>query len=160
MELDLSGHRSLLLSLVIFLLLLTLGWLGHAYLPSGDKFLTHTEWQFLKASLAYRKELSHLQAAAETLVDLLNDRPDPVRAQLVAQSVQRLASQGQPALSYPRGKLFEAAQAVSDWAVGAIEREVAGRALDAAVQALFPGDSPFPTPLSSGRSEQPPGGAR
>jgi hypothetical protein len=153
MELDLSGHRSLLFSFVIFLLLLTLGWLGHAYLPSGDKFLTRTEWQFLKASLAYRKELSQLQAAAETLADLLNDRPDPVRAQLVAQSVQRLASQGQPALSYPRGKLLKAAQAVSDWAVGAIEREVAGQALDVALQALFPGDSPLPTLLSGGRSE-------
>jgi hypothetical protein len=153
MELDLSGHRPLLLSLSAILLLLILGWLGHAYLPAGDKFLTRTEWQFLKASLAYHKELSQLQAAAETLADLLNDRPDPVRAQLVAQSVQRLAIQGQPALSYPRGKLFEAAQAVSDWAVGAIEREAAGQALDAAVQALFPGDSPLPTPLSGGRSE-------
>jgi hypothetical protein len=153
MELDLSGHRSLLLSLSAFLLLVILGWLGHAYLPSGDKFLTRTEWQFLKASLAYRKELSQLQAAVETLADLLNDRPDPVRAQLVAESVQRLASQGQPALSYQRGKLLEAAQAVSDWAVGAIEREVAGQALDVTVQALFPGDYPLPTLLSGGRSE-------
>jgi hypothetical protein len=153
MELDLSGHRLQLIFLTVSVLLLGVGWIGHAYLPSGDKFLTRTEWQFLKASLAYRKELSRLQASTETLANLLNDRPDPVRAQLLAERMQRLASQGQPVLEYQRVKLIEAAQAVSDWAVGAIEREAARLVLEEAIQALFPGQEGLTLSDSSGSLE-------
>jgi hypothetical protein len=149
MELDLTGHRPYFIVAGITLLLLGLGWLGHASLPSGDQFLTRSEWQFLKADLAYRKELSHLQGTLEILANLLNERPDPVRAQLVAESIQRQASQGQPALAYQREKLVLAAQAVSDWAVGAIEHEAARQALQEAIQSLYPEQAGLTLPNTS-----------
>jgi hypothetical protein len=136
MELDLSTHRPVLFVLTAILLLVGTAALGRALLPSADRLLTLSEWQVLKASRAYQLELQHLQASAENLAALLNARPDPVRAQLLAEDIARLASQGQPALVYPREKLVLAAQAVSDWAVGAIDRESAMQALQDAEQAL------------------------
>jgi hypothetical protein len=98
--------------------------------------------------------LSELQTAADTLAALLNAQPDPVRTQLAAESIQRLTSEGQPALSYQREKLALAAQAVSDWAVGAVDRETARQALEEVIQALSPPPSPeqtpLPTPVSAG----------
>lgn len=136
MELDLSTLRPLLVVLAAVLLLSGLGWLGHAYLPSGDGLLTLSEWQVLKASRAYQKELQQLRRSAESLAELTNARPDPVRAQLLAENIERLASRGQPALAYPRERLTLAAQAVSDWSVGALDRDSAVQALTAAIQSL------------------------
>jgi hypothetical protein len=90
----------------------------------------------IKARSAYLDELGELQAAVETLAGLLNAQPDPVRAQLAAESILRLASEGQPALHYQREKLAIAAQAISDWAVGAVDRQTASQALAEAIQAL------------------------
>jgi hypothetical protein len=153
-ELDFSDYRALLIALAVILLLAGLGWLGYAYLPAGDKPLTRSEWQVLKASSTYRKELHELQASTETLAELLNGRPDPVRAQLYASRIQRLSSRGQPALAYQREKLSLAAQAVSDWAVGATDHDTARQALEGALQALFPQPSPeetvLPRPVSAG----------
>jgi hypothetical protein len=152
MELDLSEYRWPLIGLAAILILAGLGWLGYAHTPAGDKLLTWTEWQVLKARRAYLKELGELQGAADTLADLLNTPPDPVRAQLAAESIQRQASEGQPALQYQREKLTLAAQAVSDWAVGAADYETARQALNDAIQALspqpLPEPSPTPTPTS------------
>jgi hypothetical protein len=136
MELDLSAHRAIGIALASLLVLVALGWLGHAYLPCADRLLTLPEWQVLKASRAYQKELQQLQERADSLVELINARPDPVRAQLLAENVTRQASRGQPALAYPRQKLTLAAQAVSDWSMGALDRESARQALQAAIQAL------------------------
>ncbi len=138
MELDLSEYRWPFVALAVALLLAVLGWLGYAYTPAGDKPLTWSEWQVLKAQSAYRSELRQLQAATDTLVALLNKQPDPVRAQLAAESIQRLTGEGQPALAFQREKLALAAQAVSDWAVGAVDRETARLALEEAIQALSP----------------------
>ena len=151
MELDLSEYRWPLIALAAILLLAGLGWLGYAYTPAGDKPLTWTEWQVLKARNAYLDELGELQAAAETLAALLNAQPDPVRAQLTAENIQRLASEGQPALEYQREKLALAAQTISDWAVGAVDRETARQALDNAIRALSPQPAPeqTPTPATS-----------
>jgi len=146
MELDLSRHPWLLISLFVFLLLAILGWLGYVYLPAGDRALTRSEWLVLKANHTYLKELGKLQLAAETLTGLLNGQPDPVRAQLAVESIQRLTSEGQPALLYPREKLALAAQSVKDWAVGALDRETALQALAIAIQVL----SRQPIPSSAG----------
>jgi hypothetical protein len=136
MELDLSTHRPTFIVLAAILLLVGTAALGRALLPTADRLLTLSEWQVLKASRSYQLELQHLQTSAENLAALLNARPDPVRAQLLAEDIARLASQGQPALVYSREKLVLAAQAVSDWAVGAIDRESAVQALQDAVLAL------------------------
>ena len=136
MELDLSDYRYHFIALAILLILVVFGWLGSAYTPAGEKPLTWSEWQVMKARRAYLKELAELQVAAESLTILLNNRPDPVRAQLVAENIQRLTGKGLPALVYQRGKLAFAAQAVSDWAVGAIDHQTALKALDQAIQVL------------------------
>jgi hypothetical protein len=153
MELDLTELHLPLIALVVILLLASLGWLGYTYLPVGDKPLTRSEWQVLKADRRYKKELGELQAAAETLATLLNAQPDPVRAQIAAESIQRLTSEGQPALQYQRENLALAAQAVSDWTVGAVDRETARQALEEAIQALSPQPTqeltPKPTPVSA-----------
>ena len=142
MELDLSDYHWFLIALLVILLLLGLGWLGYAYLPAGDKPLTWSEWQIFKARHGYLKELGELQAAADTLAALLNAQPDPVRTQLAAERIQRLASEGQPALAFQREKLALAAQATSDWAVGAIDHATARQALNEAIQSLSPLRSP------------------
>jgi hypothetical protein len=153
MELDLSEIRFQLIALAVILLLAGLGSLGYAYYPTGDRPLTRSEWQVLKAHRLYQKELGDLQAATDTLAALLNAQPDPVRAQIAAESIQHLTAEGQPALAYQREKLALAAQAVSDWAVGAIDRETALQAFDQAIQALSPGptpeETPAPTPASA-----------
>ena len=87
-----------------------------------------------------------MQAAAETIAELLNAQPDPVRTQIISESIQVLTNSGQPALEYQREKLALAAQAVSDWAVGAMARETARQVLDAAIQTLSPQPTPGPTP--------------
>jgi hypothetical protein len=159
MELDLSEIRLPLIALVVILLLVALGWLGCAYTPAGDKPLTWSEWQVLKARSAYLKELITLQAAAEDLAALLNAQPDPVRTQLTADRIERLTSAGQPALAYQRQKLALAAQAVSDWAAGAVDRVTARQALEQALQALSPlptpGWTPSPAPASTGSMSEP-----
>ena len=154
MELDLSEYHWFLIAFLIILLLLGLGWLGHAYLPAGDKPLSWSEWQIFKARHAYWKELGELQAGADSLAALLNAQPDPVRTQLAAESIQRLASEGQPALAFQREKLVLAAQATSDWAVGAIDHATARQALNEAIESLSPLPSreqtPLRTPVSPG----------
>lgn len=152
MELDLSRSRWLLLALAVLLLLGGLGWLGYEITPAGDKLLTREEWQVLKARRVYREELQSLQKAVGTLSALLAARPDPVRAQITAESIQRLTGEGQPALQYQREKLALAAQAVSSWAVGATTPELAHLALEDAIRALALEPSmtstPVPTPNS------------
>ena len=152
MELDLSEYRLPIIAMAAILLLAAMAWLGYAYLPSGDRILTYSEWQVLKARRAYWKELNNLRAAAETLAALLNAPPDPVRAQISAENIQRLTSEGQPALQYQRDKLAIAAQAVSDWAVGAADREQAQQVLEESIRSLSTGSTPeqtpFPTPTS------------
>jgi hypothetical protein len=136
MELDLSRNLWLLVSLVVILLLASLGWLGYAYLPAGDRALTRSEWQVLMAKSTYQKELQELQVAAETLTELLNVLPDPVRTQLAVERIQHLTGEGHPALSFPRERMALAAQSVSDWAVGALDRETALQSLSEAIQVL------------------------
>ena len=154
MELDLTEYHWLFIALIVILLLAGLSWLGHAYLPAGDQPLTWSEWQVFKARNAYQKELGDLLAAADTLAALLNAQPDPVRTQLAAESIQRLTSEGQPALAFQREKLALAAQATSDWAVGAIDHATARQALNEAIESLSQLPSreptPLPTPVSPG----------
>ncbi len=138
MELDLSDYRWPLIALAALLLLAALGWLGYTYTPAEEKPLTWSEWQVFKARSAYLDELGKLQGAAESLAGLLDSMPDPVRAQIIAGSIQRQASQGQPALLYQREKLALAAQAVSDWAVGALDRDSARQALEDVLRVLSP----------------------
>lgn len=146
MELDLSRYRWHLIGLAALLALALLIWVGSVFTPEGEKTLTWTEWQVSKAKRAYQQELGELQMEASSLANLLNASPDPVRAQIVSERIQRLAVAGQPSLQYQREKLALGAKAVSDWAVGAGDRETAVQAVNVAIQALSPQAAPDATP--------------
>jgi hypothetical protein len=148
MELDLTHHRWLLVGLAVLLSLVLFGWIGAAFTPEGEKTLTWTEWQVLKAQRTYQQELGRLQSEADALAELLNAPPDPVRSQIVAERIQRLIRDGQPALQYQREKLVYAAQGISYWAVGAGDREAAVSAFDELLASLTPQPGPGLTPAS------------
>ena len=100
--------------------------LGRAFTPVPPRVFTWTDWQVKQARATYTSELTDLRRDASALADLLNAAvPDPVQAQLVADQLLIRWRQGQPALSVRRDGLIAAAQAVSDWAVGALPRETA-----------------------------------
>jgi hypothetical protein len=75
MELDLSEYRWPLIALAAILLLAGLGWLGYAYTPAGDKPLTWTEWQVLKARSAYLDELGEFDCRRYWLAYSTLNRP-------------------------------------------------------------------------------------
>ena len=131
--------RRLILPLVGTLLILTpaLILLGRALTPTPARIVTWTDWQVRQARDAYAAELADLRRDAAVLADLLNaDVPDPVQAQLVANQIALRWRQGQPALSVRRDGLITAAQAVSDWAVGALPRETARQVVAEQLAAL------------------------
>ena len=133
--------RRVILPLVGALLIVTpaLILLGRAFTPTTPplRVFTWTDWQVRQARDAYAAELADLRRDATVLADLLNaDVPDPVQAQLVANQIALRWRQGQPALSVRRDGLITAAQAVSDWAVGALPRETARQVVAEQLAAL------------------------
>ncbi len=120
--------RRLILPLVgaVLILLPALILLGRAFTPTPARIVIWTDWQVRQARAAYASELADLRRDATALADLLNAAvPDPVQGQLVADQLLIRWRQGQPALAVRREGLIAAAQAVSDWAVGALPRETA-----------------------------------
>lgn len=123
--------------LPFMLLLLTgMGALGRALTPAGDKLLTWSEWQVLQMRQAYRQELSVLCQDVEILAGLLEQAPDPVRAQLAAEQVLAHTGQGQEMLASQRESVALAAARLRDWAIGAVERQEAVAALEQAIYIL------------------------
>ena len=132
--------RRVILPLVGALLILmpALILLGRAFTPAiPPRIFTWTDWQVRQARTAYTSELTDLRRDATVLADLLNAAvPDPVQGQLVADQMLIRWRQGQPALSVRRDGLIAAAQAVSDWAVGALPRETARQVVAEQLAAL------------------------
>ena len=131
--------RRVILPLVGMLLILTpaLILLGRAFTLTPPCIFTWTDWQVRQARAAYASELTDLRRDATVLADLLNAAvPDPVQGQLVADQLLIRWRQGQPALSIRRDGLIVAAQAVSDWAMGALPRETAWQVVAEQLAAL------------------------
>ncbi len=142
MIIRLSLRRTILpimISLLIALPALIL--LGRAFTAIPPRPVTWTDWQVRQARAAYAAELTNLQRDADSLAALLNaPTPDPVQAQIIAEQINSRWQVGLPALSERRTALVTAAQAVSDWAVGATPREPAQQAVQAAVQSIEEAD--------------------
>ena len=85
---------------------------------------------------AYRQELSVLRQDVEILAGLLEQAPDPVRAQLAAEQVLAHTGQGQEMLASQRESVALAAARLRDWAIGAVERQEAVAALEQAIYIL------------------------
>lgn len=148
MEIELTGlkrifqQRIWIAVLLLIPILLFLGWLGAPYTDADKagypKLLSWSEWQIVQARQIYNAELDTLRHEAENLSELLNQEPDPVRAQITAERINRTYAKGQPALAYPRELLISAAGAVQDWSVGALPLEQAQAAMQQAIHALDP----------------------
>lgn len=127
---------------IIFWVLMVLGllagliFLGRSLTPEGNKVLTWPEWQICLAQKAYQKELGMLQKDVEVLVEIVNQPPDPVRAQIVCDKISEQLIEGQPALAMSRTALAQAAVSVEQWSVGAISRGEALTALQAAIYSI------------------------
>lgn len=129
---DIAGWLVLVLLVALFLI----GFLGKAFTPASNTVLSWSEWQIIKIEKVYEQELSTYQQFAESLSQLINGTPDPVRAQVVSDQILQNTATGLAALERPRLGLQEAARAVRLWAVGAGSMDTAQASLSNAIQLI------------------------
>lgn len=132
-----AGRYQIILWILMVLgLLVGLVFLGKSLTPEGYKVLTWPEWQICLAHQVYEKELRTLQNDVDILVELVNQAPDPVRAQIVCDKISGQVNEGQPALSISRQAIALAAGSVEQWSVGTISKDEALTALQAAINSV------------------------
>ena len=129
-----------ILVIMAILFLLGLGALGKPYTPitaTGDaSLLTWDDWQLFKAERRYTAEREVLRVDADALGSLLNQNPDPVAAQILAQRIARHTAEGEAALLSARSALQQTAQDVASWTAGALDRDTAVESLQTASDLL------------------------
>jgi hypothetical protein len=140
---EISINRNTLYGILVFMSLLSLlglGALGRPYTPvsrAGDaRLLTWDDWQLLKAERQYTAERDVLRSDVDALAALLNQAPDPVSAQMLAQRITQHTADGQAALQTARTALQQAAQDVASWTAGALDRDTAVASLQTATDLL------------------------
>lgn len=139
MEIEIERKTFVTALVVIGLIaVLTIGALGRAVTPEGDKVLTWGEWKILKAQKVYVEEIQQLRKMSDELAGLLNNRPDPVRVQMQVDRLEKELADGQASLSEQRTALFDAAEAVRAWSLGQVSRETAVSAHARSVVVLQP----------------------
>lgn len=139
MEIEIERKTFVTALVVIGLIaVLTIGALGRAVTPEGDRVLTWGEWKILNAQKVYVAELQELRKASDELAGLLNNRPDPVRVQMQVDRLEKNLVDGQASLSEQRAALFAAAEAIRSWSLGQIAREQAVSAHAQSVEILQP----------------------
>jgi len=140
MEIDIGEFAGAIwtwLTPVLIVALVGLTLIGRAITPEPPQILSWTKWQTLKAERRYQNELGKLRQDVDTLAELLNQRPDPVQTQILAQRMLNDIEEGHPALSFQRELVAQAATDVQDWSVGALDRQEAAESLEIAVASLF-----------------------
>ena len=102
---EISINRNTIYGILAFVALLSLlgmGMLGKPYTPvtpAGEtRLLTWNDWQLIKAEQRYTAEREVLRTDDDALAALLNQAPDPVAAQILAQRVARDTVDGEEAL--------------------------------------------------------------
>ena len=140
---EISINRNTIYGILVFVALLSLlglGMLGKPYTPvsaAGDtRLLTWNDWQLFKAEQRYSAEREVLRADDDGLAALLNQAPDPVAAQILAQRVARDTVDGEAALLSARAALQQAAQDVASWTAGALDQNTAVASLQTASDLL------------------------
>ena len=140
---EISINRNTIYGILVFVALLSLlglGMLGKPYTPvtaDGEtRLLTWTDWQLFKAEQRYSAEREVLRADDDALAALLNQTPDPVAAQILAQRVARDTVDGEAALLSARTTLQQAAQDVASWTAGALDQNTAAVSLQTASDLL------------------------
>lgn len=132
LELDFNSERSMWQGFAIAALILALiglAAIGARVTPlntdGSPKFISWQDWRLLQAERAYHAELAVLQEDALQLATMLEARPSPVAAQILAERVAKHTKSGDAALSTARETLLSAALNVRDWAAGTLDRDTA-----------------------------------
>lgn len=133
---DVAGSLWIWLTPVLIVALLGVVLLGRAITPEPPHILSWRNWQTLKAERRYQYELDKLRQNVDTLAELLNNRPDPVGTQILAQRILNDLEEGHPALFFQRELVAQAALDMQDWSVGALDRQLAVDSLDNAIASL------------------------
>jgi hypothetical protein len=120
----------------ILLALVGLGALGNFYTPELARVIWWTDWIEWKVERQYRKELAQMQKDLGELADILQDRPDPVRAELVAARIEQRHTSGLGLLEGQRKVAIAAAQTVRDWAAGYEKYDIAVQAVNEAIEIM------------------------
>jgi len=137
LELDFNSERSLWQGIVIvavILALIGLAAIGARVTPlnsdGSPKFISWQDWRLLQAERAYHAELGVLQEDVLQLATMLEARPSPVAAQILAERIARHTKSGDAALVTARETLLSAALNVRDWAAGTLDRSVAVQSVE------------------------------
>ncbi len=143
-EVDLRGERltawRVAAIIILILTLVGLGAIGVRVTPvtadDSPKLLSWQDWRLLQAERAYRAELAVLQENATQLANMLEERPSPVAAQILAERVAKNTETGDPSLAAAREMLLMAALNVRDWSAGTLDRDTAVQSVEDAFELL------------------------
>lgn len=143
-EVDLRGERLTIWRTtaiaMLILVLIGLGAIGVRVTPvtadNSPKLLSWQVWRLLQAERAYHAELSVLQEDAVQLANMLEERPSPVAAQILAERIAKHAETGDASLAAARETLLAAALNVRDWSAGTLDRDTAVQSVEGAFALL------------------------
>jgi hypothetical protein len=135
-----SGEQKLpqgvLIGIGVIVVLILLGLLGRFILSDG-KVLTWSEWTIYKQHSEYRRDVRVLTRNADYLAEIVTDVPDPVRAQLALEKVDRdMEDISLVSLNAQKEALIGAAQGIVQWSLGQITRDDAVRVLNTANESV------------------------
>jgi len=145
LELDFNGERFLWQGIAIaavILALVGLAVIGARVTPlntdGSPKLISWQDWRLLQAERAYHEEIIVLQDDAVQLATMLETRPSPVAAQILAERIAKHTKSGDASLVTERETLLIAALNVRDWAAGTLDRDVAVQSVEDAFGLLQP----------------------
>ena len=129
------------LIVAVIAVLVVFGWIGNGVTPmdsaGNPRLLSWSDWQLIKAERVHTEELSLLQDDATQLAATLQERPDPVAAQFLVNTISRHVQAGtDPSLADARQTLENASVDVRDWASGVLDRNTAIQSVQEAMALL------------------------
>ncbi len=130
-EFDLRGERLTIWRMIAVAMMIAaligLGAIGARMTPltadNSPKLLSWQDWRLLQAERVYQAELAVLQQDAAQLANMLEQRPSPVVAQILAERITKHAETGDASLAAARESLLAAALDVRDWSAGTLDRD-------------------------------------
>lgn len=136
-ELDLRGEKAylwqVLIAAVIVLVLIGLAMIGSRVTPltldGTSKVMSWSDWRLLQAEKEYHAELEVLLKDADQLAVMLESRPSPVAAQILAERISKHTRSGDVSLAPAREALLISALNIRDWAAGTLDRDTAVQSL-------------------------------
>jgi len=115
--------------IILILVLIGLATIGARVTPANadgsPKVLSWQDWRLIQAERAYHAELAILQEDAAQLANMLEERPSPVSAQILAERIAKHTKSGDASLATARETLLIAALSVRDWSAGTLDRYTA-----------------------------------